>query len=81
MLKKPTFKLIGLYRSYFNYPISFSKGIFMNIASIQRVNTTYRNEFNSLFAEPGAVLFGNNLSESGAEYMVPFDIKVYSVGY
>lgn len=81
MLKKPTFKLIGLYRSYFNYPISFPKGIFMNISDIQGVDNTYRNEFNSLFAEPSTVLFGNNLSESGAKYMVPFDIKVYSLGY
>ena len=53
----------------------------MDIADIQEVNNEYRNEFNSLFAEPFTVLFGNNLSESGAEYMVPFDIKVYSVGY
>lgn len=56
MLKKPTFKLIGLYRFYFQYPISFPKGIFMNISDIQRVDNTYRNEFNSLFAEPNTVL-------------------------
>ena len=82
-LDNPTFFNDGYhyFRHRFTLPISYTKGVFMNIANkAWFMKAAYLKEYNSLFAEDSELIFGNEIS-SAKTVELGFSIYIYSIGY